>query len=445
MRIVFAILWLLLTGATYDIRDFGATPGDGVDDGPALRAATAAAHAAGGGTVYIPAGVWDVTNAGCYRWCTLRIEGMADITVQGDGHGSVIRTMPGSYTGDWFVIDVRDSDRVSIRDLAFDGNRYGISSADEQTHQIQITYSRDVQIDNVLFERSWGDGVRVLGDETEGVGAPCERVSVTNSIFRDSRRNGITVQRAWRGGSISNNEFRGMNDGAIDFEPTGCATSADDGCTGPLLIAGNRIHQAGNFALAVTLTGSTGVQFIGNLVEGHVQGVHVRNAVIANNVIDARSTTSHRPLLHVIRNSYRVIVANNVLRGGGGKEVGVSFAYNNGTAPHEIYIRGNDISNVQTGVHLIGVQWARVEGNAIDAWEVGIYAESRLDFVVDALQVYANLIRGAKYGIFFVAGDNDVLRSAIRLNSIFDWSRQAIRLSARPGRVMEVSSSDNLL
>src|SRR6185437_5135803 len=43
----------------YNVRDYGAV-GDGVtDDGPAVRAALAAAFAAGGGAVYLPAGVYN--------------------------------------------------------------------------------------------------------------------------------------------------------------------------------------------------------------------------------------------------------------------------------------------------------------------------------------------------------------------------------------------------
>jgi polygalacturonase len=43
----------------YDVRDFGAR-GDGTgDDAPAINAAIAAGHAAGGGTVFVPAGIYD--------------------------------------------------------------------------------------------------------------------------------------------------------------------------------------------------------------------------------------------------------------------------------------------------------------------------------------------------------------------------------------------------
>jgi nitrous oxidase accessory protein NosD len=353
--------------------------------------------------------------------------------------------MPGAYSGDWYVFRVHDSDRITFRDFQLDGNRWAISSGDEQTHQIQVTYSRDVTITRMFFIRSWGDGVRVLGDETFGVGAPCERVDITDSVFTDMRRNGITVQRAWRGGTIANNTFLLINDGAIDFEPTGCATSAQEGCTGPLLITSNRIYQAGNHAVAVTLTGSTGVQFVNNTVYGNVQGVHVRNAVIANNIINASQTTNFRPIIDIIRDSYRVTVKDNILTGSGGKEMGISFKLNNGSAPHDISIKDNDITGVQTGVHLIGVGLARVKDNAITAWEVGVYADAREGFPIYALQVFSNQIRGPKYGILLVAKSGDVLVSAVRLNTIVEWTVEAIRYASKPEYIMDVSESDNLV
>ncbi|MCD8483204.1 MAG: glycoside hydrolase family 55 protein [Verrucomicrobia bacterium] len=46
----------------FNVADFGAIPDDGQDDLAAINAAMQAAHEAGGGVVYFPAGVWDISD-----------------------------------------------------------------------------------------------------------------------------------------------------------------------------------------------------------------------------------------------------------------------------------------------------------------------------------------------------------------------------------------------
>ena len=64
-RIFFSIAALLISAVchsanpVFDVRDYGAVPGDGRSDSNAINAAMQAAFEAGGGTVNVPAGVWD--------------------------------------------------------------------------------------------------------------------------------------------------------------------------------------------------------------------------------------------------------------------------------------------------------------------------------------------------------------------------------------------------
>ena len=46
--------------AVFDVTDFGAVADPSVNNQPMIQAAIDAAHAAGGGLVYVPAGVWGI-------------------------------------------------------------------------------------------------------------------------------------------------------------------------------------------------------------------------------------------------------------------------------------------------------------------------------------------------------------------------------------------------
>jgi hypothetical protein len=76
--------------ATIDPRDFGARPGDGKDDGPALQAALDAAAEAGGGVVRLSEGDWTLAS---------RVSIHANhVVLQGVGSGETLITCPKSLT-----------------------------------------------------------------------------------------------------------------------------------------------------------------------------------------------------------------------------------------------------------------------------------------------------------------------------------------------------------
>ncbi|MAF64611.1 MAG: hypothetical protein CMJ84_02975 [Planctomycetes bacterium] len=73
-----------------DIRNHGALPGDGIDDGPAIQAALDAAAAAGGGVVHLGAGRWTLASR-----VTIHGDG---VVLQGAGSGGTLLECPLSLT-----------------------------------------------------------------------------------------------------------------------------------------------------------------------------------------------------------------------------------------------------------------------------------------------------------------------------------------------------------
>ncbi|WP_394543132.1 M10 family metallopeptidase C-terminal domain-containing protein [Azorhizophilus paspali] len=116
---------VILEPRVFDAKDFGAL-GDGVsDDRPAIQAAIDAAYAAGGGTVYLPAGEYRVSPTGDPGdGCLMLKDG---VYLVGDGIGeTVIKLVDGSdqkITGMVRSAYGEETSNFGMRDLTLDGNR----------------------------------------------------------------------------------------------------------------------------------------------------------------------------------------------------------------------------------------------------------------------------------------------------------------------------------
>jgi Ca2+-binding RTX toxin-like protein len=108
----------------FDIRSFGAVEGAGHNSLPAIQAAVDAAHAAGGGIVYLPPGVWGVgVSADGYGSVHLA----DNVFLQGAGMGlSTLRLMDGTdgtVTGIVRTPWGETTTNCGVADLTIDGNR----------------------------------------------------------------------------------------------------------------------------------------------------------------------------------------------------------------------------------------------------------------------------------------------------------------------------------
>ncbi len=118
--------------AIFNVLNFGAV-GDGVhDDRAAIQAAVDAAYAAGGGTVYLPAGTYAISN-GDVKPTYAGIQLKSNVTLEGAGIGlSTIKVMSGEapisgqtslMTGIVRTPYDQVTSNVTIRNITLDGNR----------------------------------------------------------------------------------------------------------------------------------------------------------------------------------------------------------------------------------------------------------------------------------------------------------------------------------
>ncbi|HEX2558583.1 glycosyl hydrolase family 28-related protein, partial [Phenylobacterium sp.] len=112
--------------ATFNVKDYGAVGNGVANDRAAIQAAVDAAHAAGGGVVYLPPGVYGIANGGLNK-TNAGIQLKDGVTLQGDGPGvSTIMVLGGNNKDLTGVVRTpfdQPTHNVAVRDLTIDGNR----------------------------------------------------------------------------------------------------------------------------------------------------------------------------------------------------------------------------------------------------------------------------------------------------------------------------------
>jgi parallel beta-helix repeat protein len=113
--------------ATYNVKDFGALGNGIANDRPALQAALDAAYEAGGGTVYIPKGIYSIAPVAGTKPTYAGLQIRDNVTILGDGIGeTVIKVMDGYSGGMTGIMRTpygAGTNNVTVSDLTLDGNR----------------------------------------------------------------------------------------------------------------------------------------------------------------------------------------------------------------------------------------------------------------------------------------------------------------------------------
>ncbi len=352
---------------TKNVKDFGAT-GDGVtDDYLAIRGAIASAEADGGGAVYFPAGTYGLTKR--ERFCGILLAGTKPLTFYGDGIGvSTIKMLPSGAGG--MSLFRLTSQRLSFRDLTFDGNRDVVQAVDEQTHLLQIeTAAKHVSIEGCEFKNIKSDGIKIAGTDAA---TAIDNLIIANNTFLDCGRSGITCQRAFKNTRILGNFFQGISDQSIDFEPTGSGGPAR------VIIAHNIIEHS-TLTEAVTICGVSGedratdIIFENNIIRnGTLFMVDCRNVFVLANRISA---PDGKRCVQISRGHDNIHFVGNIITGGAGKDVvGLYIFAGNGRIPKGIHVLNNTIDvNATHGIAMEGVSNVVVAHNRItDVGNLGV-------------------------------------------------------------------------
>jgi parallel beta-helix repeat protein len=265
------------------VKDFGAI-GDGVtDDTAAIQATIDAVGSAGGGSVYIPVGTYNLTSS---------------LTVTNDyvsiiGDGSSASILLGNNPANWIIKFNADADYMKLDGLWIKG-----SAVSNATAQFGVGYTSDtddpegVIIQNCKFSHSnngivVGSGrywkitqnffetlVGIISGTGYGILAAANN---SHNVFSENTFKGTLTSHlrhavynavGSRFNVVSNNVIKDCNEGAISFN----ATSAQAGVLG--VIASNNIIEGGGVAAT---NDSAAINLNGNIQDCIVSGNIIRD------------------------------------------------------------------------------------------------------------------------------------------------------------------------
>jgi Pectate lyase superfamily protein len=401
------------------VTQFGADPTGTSDSTTVIQdALTAAAGSANGLTVYVPAGVYLISQ-------TLQIG--SNTTLMGAGTGaSTIRTKAsslsgftqvGSNTGSPMIATTGNAakSRITVTSLTLDGNQAnagtlaGYADAPECA-PVGIWSSSLVSINNVEVINAIGYSVYLNGCTDTGV-TRCRVLSGAASALGTNQQDGIHFTNC--------SEFRAENN---DVD-TGTGTAGDDGIavesyTGSSngVIAGNMVRAAahgivlaaeGGAISQVTISGNTiYAAEAGGIVAYYGSGTvtAVTNLTIAGNTMTNLATSgSSAPGIGVLLPFTGVAISGNTMsawNNTGSTAILVSNGTGSGTTK-DLVISGNTIGasaitqGIYVGFHGAGVTDYSITGNVVDissgtAGSTGIASIDSPDGVIAGNMVFGS-------------------------------------------------------
>ncbi|SFX65137.1 glycosyl hydrolase family 28-related protein [Azotobacter vinelandii] len=366
----------------YNVKDFGAL-GDGVsDDRVAIQAAIDAAHAAGGGTVYLPPGEYRVSAAGepSDGCLTLR----DNVYLAGAGMGqTVIKLVDGSaqkITGIVRSPFGEETSNFGMRDLTLDGNRANtVDKVDGWFNGYapgQPGADRNVTIERVEVREMSGYGFDpheqtinlVLRDSVahhnglDGFVADYQiGGTFENNVAYANDRHGFNIVTSTNDFVMRNNVAYGNGGNGLVVQrgsenlahPENILIDGgsyyDNGLEGVLVKMSNNVTVQnadihGNGSPGVRVYGAQGVQILGNQIHDNAK------TAVAPEVL----LQSYDDTLGVSGNYYTTLntrVEGNTITGSANSTYGVQER-NDGTDFSSLV--GNTINGVQEAAHLYG-------------------------------------------------------------------------------------------
>ncbi len=169
-----------------NVQDFGAVPGDDIDDTDAIQNA---ANEEGAEMVYVPAGVY-VVNAEP----GIKLQSNTNLVMDPEA----VLEVKGNSQDHYNVIRARNAANISIYGGQIIGERdKHTGSEGEWGMGIGLYDCKNVTVANVKISKNWGDGIYVgstddFGDDLYG----CDNIKIMNCEIFENRRSNISIVNA---------------------------------------------------------------------------------------------------------------------------------------------------------------------------------------------------------------------------------------------------------
>lgn len=183
------------------LSDFGGYPNDGRSDSYALQDAIdrASQNASNGGinTIYLPEGVYNITDPGTYDH-GIYLKSNVNLVMD---KNAVLKVSGLSY-GDYVILELKYVSNVTITGGQLVGERYSHSgSYGEWGHGIAMHGSNNITISNMSISGNWGDGIymgtqAVRQNDGSQKYLGCTDIIISNCEIFDNRRNNISLTDA---------------------------------------------------------------------------------------------------------------------------------------------------------------------------------------------------------------------------------------------------------
>jgi hypothetical protein len=379
------------------------SPDDGIDDRECLQGALTTLCAAGGGTLELPPGTWNLTrpasvpgtrdSASLWLECALTLRGEA---------GAVLMMTGDGYAADWSGVRAV-ADGVSVEDLTIASD--ASANPNEQTHLLFFgatgaaptamphSAARRLTLRHPVVAAVSGDCLRTAGSDATPVGGVFEDL-----IFESCDRSGWSVQRGVSHLAFRRAVFINIGKTGIDMEPSAGLIADVD--MSDLYLMASGISIAGGegpiYAQRITLRDS----FIGGRL-----GISVAKNVAITDVTIADVARGGEGSLH-IRGSDGVTMTRGSIRRLPGSVAGpaVKAVGTNGVFPGNIRIVGTTIASDIAGsvVDLESIQGVTLMTNSIAGADLangaGISARA-VGRDIKGLRFLGNRIAGMAYAV----------------------------------------------
>lgn len=283
-----------------------ATSAQALINDAAFDLAAAAALAVGGGTVYVPRGVFYVTRSLAGPWC-VDVPG-DNLTYVGAGQqASVVRMLAGQPATSTVMFRVNGRTGVKFQAMTLDGNwgaTVGVTTTqaginqdtqlDPQNHLVMLRGADDVVITDVLFTQAYGDAVWMGQNANDDLTDITRNATVQECTFYICARNAVTFGAAVHRVFVDRCSMSVIFTTCVDAEPQGLYDGARE-----VVITRNAmdgwwngqdfnllISVVGGFPTAANMSAAARAWRIeDNVIHGSINVFSASDVVIARNTI----------------------------------------------------------------------------------------------------------------------------------------------------------------